>query len=228
MTVETQVTDVTATGNDVAFVFSYSPLVIFKASELVVTRVIIATGVETLLVEGTGPSKYSVSPTSFSAVGATGSITYPADSVTALPATEKLVMKRVLVIEQQTKLQNQGAYFPKVLETALDKITMRILQLQELIDRAVKLPIGFTGTIGEADTPVASGFLRRNAADTGYEHITSVSTTAASASDATPQGVALLTAAPGAIGNFSRADHAHLVAPYIKVSADVHNALNFT
>ena len=209
MTVETQVTDVTATGNGVAFVFSFSPLVIFKTSELVVTRVVTATGVETPVPLGTGATDFAVtSPTTFPALGATGSITYPADSSTALPATDKLVMKRVLVIEQQTKLNNQSAYFPKILETALDKITMRLLQLQELIDRAVKLPIGFTGVVGEADTPVANKFLRRNATNNGYEHV-AITTTTATASDATPQEVSTSIGAAGTGANFSRDDHVH-------------------
>ncbi len=228
MTISSDIAKVTATGNDLATSFSFDPLVIYKSSDLVVTRVVIATGVETLLVEGTGADKYSVSPTTFDVEGATGSVTYPEDEITPLPATEKLVMKVVLDLEQQTDLVNQGAYFPDTLEAQLDKLVRLTIQQQELLDRLILLPISFTGTVGEADAPVASKFLKRNAANTGYEHVSGLTTTTASASDATPQGAALLTAAPGTSEDFSRADHAHLVDAYIKLSADVHNALNFT
>lgn len=138
MTVSTQVTDVTANGNGSATVFSFSPMVIFESRDIIVTHVD-ANEVETTLTEGSGSSNYSVSVSSYPG---TGSITYPADTVTPMPTGEKLIIKRVLKLEQGTDLENQGGYYPDVLEQQLDKFIMVDLQQQEEIDRAVKLPIG--------------------------------------------------------------------------------------
>ena len=141
MTVSTQVKDVTANGNDVATTFSFSPMVLPESSaDLTVTKVT-AAGVETVLVEGTGATKYSVTVTEFPG---TGSITYPEDEVTPLPTGESLIMKRVLVLEQQTDLENQGGYLPDTQEEALDRLVMIDLQQQEELDRTLKMPLAET------------------------------------------------------------------------------------
>lgn len=135
MTVETTQTKVFATLNGVATVFSFSPLVIFKSSDLAVTLVD-TSGIETVLLEGVGPANYSVSVSPYPG---TGSITYPAMGGAA--GNGKLVMKRVLTIEQTTDLENQGGYFADTQETALDRLTMTDLQQQEDIDRSFKFPV---------------------------------------------------------------------------------------
>ncbi len=208
MTVSSSVNVVVGLGNGVATVFSYSPLVIFASTQLEVTKVVIATGAETPLSEGTGAANYSVAPATFDPQGETGSVTFPADAVTPMPSTEKIVMRRVLTVEQTVKLQNQGTYFPKVLETALDKLVMLVAQLTERSDRVVRLPVGFSGTVGEADSPTALLYLRRNAANDGYQH-TAISTTTATASDVLPVDVSPDAAAAGTAANFSREDHVH-------------------
>ncbi len=208
MTVSSSVNIVVAIGNSVATVFSYSPLVIFASSQLEVTHVIIASGVETLLAEGSGAANYSVSPSTFDAQGETGSVTYPANAITPMPSTEKIVMRRVLTVEQTVKLQNQGTYFPKVLETALDKIIMLAAQLAERMDRSIRTPVGFAGTVGETDSPTALLYLRRNAANDGYQHA-AISTTTATASDVLPVDVSPVTPLAGVAADFSREDHVH-------------------
>ena len=95
MTVATQTTKVTATGNASATTFSFSPLVIYSSSDLEVVTTVISTGVETVRSEGTGASAWALGITSFPA---TGSITYPQDAVTPLPATETITIKRVLTL----------------------------------------------------------------------------------------------------------------------------------
>lgn len=224
-----EIAKVTGTGNGAATVFSFDPLVIYKASNLVVTHVVIATGVETLLVEGVGADNYSVSPTVFPAQGVTGSITYPADAVTPMPSTEKVVMKVVLPLEQETDLQTQGTYFPEVLETEFDKHISLMRQQQEMLDRALVMPVGVEGTVLGELPPVVAGslYLRIKADLTGWELVELSGTGVAVASDAIPQRVALLTPQAGTNDDFARADHAHLVDAYIKFSADIHNALNF-
>ena len=117
MTVGSSTAKVTGVGNGSATVFSFSPVVIFVATNLIVTKITISTGVEELLVEGTGPAKYSIAPVTFPASGATGSVTFPEDEVTPMTSDEKIVMQRVLPLAQPTDLQNQSAYFPETLET---------------------------------------------------------------------------------------------------------------
>jgi len=159
MTVATQTKSVTANGNDSATTFSFSPIVIFASTDLVVTRVN-AAGVETVLSEGSTSTTYSVSVSSYPG---TGSITYPASGGTPLPTGESLVMKRVLTLEQQTDLENQGGYDAEVLETQLDKLLMIDLQQQEEIDRSMKMPIGQGASVSaELPVPVADRVLGWN------------------------------------------------------------------
>jgi len=138
MTVETQIFEVTASGDGANKVFSFSPQVIFKTSELVVTLVTNA-GVETLLVEGATSTTYSVQVADFPG---TGTVTYPASGGTAIASTVDIHMKRVLVLEQTVDLENQGGYFPETIEEALDKLLMISQQQQEEIDRCLKFSTG--------------------------------------------------------------------------------------
>lgn len=149
---------VTANGNGVATTFSFSPMVLFEADDLVVTHVT-AAGVETVIPEGTGASAYAITVSSYPG---TGSITYPEDEVTPLPSGEKLVMKAVLTLEQETDLENQGGYFPDTLETQMDKVVKQNIQQQEELDRAAKLPIGVSGVSAEFPVPVADRLLGWN------------------------------------------------------------------
>ena len=174
MTVTSQTTKVTATGNGSATTFSFSPLVIFASTDLVVVTTVTATGVETVRTEGTGATNWSTSLTSFPA---TGSIVYPADTVTPLPSTETITIKRVLTLEQQTDLENQGTYFADTQETQFDKLLMIDLQQQEIIDRSFSFPLSYTGSASaEIPAPVANAYLLWNAAGTS---LTTSSTSAA-------------------------------------------------
>lgn len=145
MTVETQVQKVTVNGNDVATVFSFSPIVIFESTDLVVTHVG-TDGTETVLSEGTGTSDYAVTVSDYPG---TGSITYPASGSTELATGEQLIIKRVLTLEQTVDLENQGGYFPDTQETVFDKLVMIDLQQQEELDRTLKLPISSTDTAAD-------------------------------------------------------------------------------
>lgn len=206
MTVENQTKAVPINGNDSATIHSFSPMVITQASDMVVTHVD-SSGAETTLSQGTGGSAYAVIVSSFPG---TGSIRYPEDEITPLPTGESLVMKRVLTLEQQTDLTPQGPYAADTQEQQLDKLLMIDLQQQESVDRAIKLPIGFTGTIGETDTPVAERYLRRNAANDGYDH-SALSQASASASDVAALDVSTSAAAAGGNADFAREDHVHFL-----------------
>lgn len=209
MTVTSQTKKISAPGNGSSFVFSFDPMVIYQASDLVVVHVD-ATGAETTLSVGTGSSNYAINITSYPTRGTTGSITYPADSSTPMPSTERLVMKVVLTIEQQTRLANQGGYHPDVVEAALDKLTRMILQQQELVERAVLFPVSLTGVDNEATGAGANKYLKINSSATGLEWAT-LSVTSAGASDDTPQAISLSAANAGTDASFSRSDHVHLL-----------------
>jgi hypothetical protein len=51
-----------------------------------------------------------------------------------------LTILRVLPLEQETDLRNQGSYFPEDVEDQLDKCVMIDIQQQEQIARSVKIP----------------------------------------------------------------------------------------
>lgn len=159
MTVENQTNKVVRNGNGVATSFSFSPIVIFDADDLLVVKTS-AAGVETTLARGTGSSNYSVS---VSAYPGTGSVTYPASGTTYLATGETLTIKRVLTLEQTTDYENQGGYFADTVETSLDRLTMIDLQQQDDIDRSIKLPVSEVGGDYDmtlpAETDRASKFL---------------------------------------------------------------------
>lgn len=151
MTVENQTTKVTGLGNGSAKVFSFSPMVIFASTDLVVTHVAVD-GTETALTEGAGSSNYSVSVSQYPG---TGSITYPATGTSYLATGEKIVIKRELPLEQDVNLENQGGYFPDTQENALDKACMIDLQQQEEINRCLKFPVSDSTALNE-ELPVAA------------------------------------------------------------------------
>lgn len=150
MTVESQTVKIIGTGNGVATTFSFSPMSIFDSTQLLVTHVS-ATGVETVLLEGTGATTYAVVVTAYPG---TGSVRYPEDAVTPLPTGQFLYIKRVLPLKQLTNLENQGGYFPSTQEDTFDKGVMLDLQQQEELDRAIKAPL--SDTVVSLVLPIAS------------------------------------------------------------------------
>lgn len=146
MTISNQTTKVTGNGNGAATSFSFNPMIIFDEDELEVYTVA-TDGTETLRSLGSGSTNYSVTPDSGtypSTTGVSGSVVYPADLATPLVTGEKIVIKRVLTIEQSTDLGNQGGYFPDVQEATFDKGIIIDLQQQEELDRRIKVPISDT------------------------------------------------------------------------------------
>jgi len=176
MTVATQKAKVTATGNGSDRTFSYSPLVIYSTSDLEVVVVVIATGVETVISRGSSSTTYSINQTVFPG---TGSIQYPASGGALLASTQKIIIRRVLTIEQLTKLTSD-AYDPEVQETALDKIAMILLQQQEELDRAVKFPVSVDSSFDteiDLSLTTASEVLKINSTADGIDTGTNVTVT---------------------------------------------------
>jgi hypothetical protein len=164
MTVETQTKSVIVSGNDSATSFSFSDLVIAANTELVVTHVTTAK-VETTTALTTD---YTVTVASYPG---TGTITFPAggSAYSTLATGEKLIIKRVVTLEQTVDLENQGGYFPDTQEAALDKTVYIALQQQEEIDRTLKIPRSATAvTSVELPTPIANQYILYNADATGF------------------------------------------------------------
>lgn len=116
------------TGNGVTTAFNYG------------FRILAATHMQVVLTENdvdtvVDPANYSVA-----GVGdaAGGSITM----ATAPTATQTLTIIRAVPFTQTTDLENQGAYYAEDVEAAFDLSVMRDQELQEQIDRSLKIPVG--------------------------------------------------------------------------------------
>lgn len=216
MTITTEIDKVSAVGNGTARTFSFSPMVIYANSELEVVTTIIATGVETTRIRGTGSTNYSISIADNSYPD-TGTIDFPATGGTLLPSTERITIRRVLPLTQLTDLENQGSYNPEVQEEQYDKFMAINLKQQEEIDRCLKFPVAnedinstFSAVIPTHVAANASQYLRLNSARTAIE-FAALGTTTSTASDATPTDSHVSSGAAGSSADYSRADHRHLV-----------------
>ena len=214
MTVGTQDRVAHAVGNGVTRTWSFSPQVIWSADELVVVTTVTSTGVETPRTRGTGATNYSVSTTAFPG---TGTIDYPAAGGTLLPSTETITIRRVLTLEQLTRLETQGGYDAQVQEDQFDKLLMMLLQHQEELDRCLRFPTsydtaqGVTASLdGEVETPIATDvrYLRLSAARDELV-FAALATNTSSAGDAVPQRVSTAAGTAGTSANFARDDHTH-------------------
>jgi len=132
MTVSSENQKVSYDGNDVTTVFPYN-FKIYDEDHLTVIHTD-SDGVETTLVLNTD---YTVS-----GVGeeAGGNVTYPI-SGSPLAIGEKLTVLRELDLLQETDFHNQGGFYPDTAETQLDYDVMMMQQLQEQLDRCVKVTV---------------------------------------------------------------------------------------
>ncbi|NTZ90471.1 hypothetical protein [Agrobacterium tumefaciens] len=114
-------------GNNVTTVFPYEFRIIDETHLQVIKRLV--SGAESVLTLGV---HYTVADVG----GQTGSVT-----ILAPPTVGEVVkILRKVPFKQETALENQGAYFPDVVEAAFDLAAMRDQQLQEQINRTVKIP----------------------------------------------------------------------------------------
>jgi hypothetical protein len=75
--------------------------------------------------------------------------TSPGGNVTMLSAptaSQKITILRNMTATQGASIPNQGGFYPKVVENALDKLTMLYQQLAEEVGRALKLSVTDTVT----------------------------------------------------------------------------------
>lgn len=109
-----------------------------------------------------------------------GNITF----VSAPSATETVILKRGMALTQTTDYSENDAFPAETHEEALDRLTMIAQELDEEIDRAVRLPITTTITDATATGIAATYVLRVNSAADGLEFVSP--TTAALATSVTP------------------------------------------
>jgi len=194
-------------GNGTSFSFDFSPMIIYTSTDIEVFHVVTATGVETPVLAGTGASNYSINVSSFPG---TGTITYPADSGTAIPSTEAIVIKKVLPLVQPTIV---ASVLDEVLEEQLDKIVGMLIQQQEEIDRCLKIPITDATIINtEINTDglrSATHVVQVDSTGKTFSTAANSSGSTGSASNATPVDVHVSSGTSGSSADFSRSDHRH-------------------
>lgn len=134
MTIQAATRKAIHVGNGSATVFPFA-FKVFKKEDVRVIRTSSA-GVETPLVLG---ADYDVSLATNQASSPGGNVTYPLNG-TVLASGEKLTVLGNIAITQPVELTNLGGFYPNVIETALDRRTIIEQQLQEQVDRAVKVP----------------------------------------------------------------------------------------
>ena len=118
-------------GANTSFTYGFK---IFDKSELRVVHTD-ADGVETDLVVDVD---YTVNNVGSAPPGNT--IDYPV-SGSPLPSGEYLTIVRDMLFTQAVDLENQGGYYPEVVEKMVDRNVMRLQQLKEAVDRAVKVDV---------------------------------------------------------------------------------------
>lgn len=190
-------------GNGVTTVFSFT-FIVNQADDLQVTLTA-SDGTETVLTEGTGTTQYSVSVSEYPG---NGSITYPATLGTELQTGEKLTIARVVELDQDTDLQNQGSYKPEQVESTFDYSRMIDLQQQEQLDRSVKVAISDdSGADFTYPSPESDKIIGWTADGLALENKTIAALGGVVLSDGDPSDLDVK--GPGTSDEVSRADHIH-------------------
>ena len=136
-------------GATTSFPFSFK---VFKKEDVKVTRTS-SLGVESVL---TVDIDYSVALNPDQSQSPGGSITYPI-SGSPLPSDELITLSGSLAYDQPTDIQNQGGFYPDVIEDALDRATIQIQQLAERADRAVQVPVSSSTSPEQLITSLIQG-----------------------------------------------------------------------
>ena len=188
-------------GNDVATTFPFT-FPCFSATDLRVVEAVIATGIETDLVLDSG---YSVTLNADQEVSPGGSITYKVAGVTTpLPSTKTLVTLSNVGNTQPTSLPDGGAWRPKVVERALDRLTLQVKQIIEDLSRTFKVDVT---SDSDVDTLLASVNAKAAEAVAAADVVTGVAADLADTTSATKGAgllgfSSLLSYAAGTVGKF--------------------------
>jgi hypothetical protein len=114
--------------------------------------------------------------TGWTATGAGG----PSGAVTlaaACPVGSTLTIMRIVPLTQITSIKNQEAFFPEVHEQEMDLLAMADQQLDEAMDRTLRLPAGLSGVDMTLPKPDPGHALVWNAAGDGLENAGAASAT---------------------------------------------------
>ena len=146
MTISTTISKESYTGNGSTTVFTFN----FKHSveaEIKCTKVIIATGVESVLVLNTD---YTVT----GAGASSGTVTFPksGSAYSALASTEKLVVYRETILTQTVDYVDNDNFPAETHEGALDKLTSISQEHKDTLNRSLVSPITDTVPIGALPT----------------------------------------------------------------------------
>lgn len=147
-------------GNDVTVAFPFA-FKVFSTADVVVYFTS-TDGVESVLVLGTN---YSISLNSDQDANPGGTVTL----TTALATGTKLTLTSSVAELQPVTLTNQGGFYPKVINNALDRATIQIQQLAEKLGRALVWPI--SSSTGSLPAPVGNTVIGWNAAGTSLINI---------------------------------------------------------
>jgi hypothetical protein len=114
--------------------------------------------------------------TGWTATGAGG----PSGAVTlaaACPVGSTLTIMRLVPLTQITSIKNQEAFYPEIHEKEFDLLTMADQQLDETLDRTLRLPAGLSGVDMTLPRPDPGHSLVWNAAGDGLENAGAASAT---------------------------------------------------
>lgn len=120
-------------GNDVTTALPFT-FKVFAAADLLVVVVDTTTGEETELELTTD---YSVSLNGDQDANPGGTVTL----VSPLPTGTNAIVTSAIGYLQETLLTNQGGFYPRVINDALDRLTIQVQQIRDQVARAVKVPI---------------------------------------------------------------------------------------
>lgn len=150
-------------GNDVATAFAFAFKVFSEADVLVVFTS--ASNAETVL---TLTTDYTVTLNADQDTNPGGSVTLPAALVTGT----KLTITSSVADLQPVTLTNNGGFYPRVINDALDRATIQIQQLAERIGRAMVWPI--SSESASLPGPEANKFIGWNATATSLANLDGV------------------------------------------------------
>lgn len=152
-------------GNGVTAAFPFS-FKVFAASDLLVVKTNLTTGVDTVL----ATTDYSVSLTADTTGGYSGgTVTLTAG---ALASTYTLTITSSILYTQNTDLTNNGGFYPKVINSALDRLTILCQQLLEQVSRSLKLSISTPANVKPTlPAPVKNNMIAWNENADGLQNL---------------------------------------------------------
>lgn len=189
----------TGNGSTTAFPFAFK---VFQASDVYVVRANTA-GVESVLISG---ADYTVTLNANQNSNPGGTVTL----TSALATNFKLVITSAVPNLQPVDITNNGGFYPKVINDALDRVTIMAQQIAQEASRGVKVPITstltgdqFTEQLFDArDEAVASASAASTSASSAASSAASAS---GSATTATTKASEASTSASGAASSASAA-----------------------